>query len=69
MGNRLDGLAAVGAVAASIEVQRVTREQERGCLAYCYAADLSRNVKFRCTNCEPAYDANGVPHAEFRSAL
>jgi quinol monooxygenase YgiN len=28
-----------GAVAASIEVQRATRAEEPGCLAYCFAAD------------------------------
>lgn len=28
-----------GAVAASADLQRATREQEPGCLAYCFAAD------------------------------
>lgn len=28
-----------GAIAASVEVQRATRTEEPGCLAYCFAAD------------------------------
>ena len=38
------------AVAATAKVQKATRDEESGCLAYCFAADPSSQTIFRSMN-------------------